>query len=59
MQTSPLPWDPVKDKQAVAETVVFLLSPMGRRITGHVLPVDGGAAIMGGPLMDFEKTASA
>jgi enoyl ACP reductase len=57
MQTSPLPWDPMADKQAVAETVVFLLSPHARRITGHTLPVDGGAAIMGGPMMEHERHA--
>lgn len=55
-QTSPLPWDPENDRHAVADSVLFLLGPYARRITGHVLPVDGGAAIMGGPLMDHERS---
>ena len=53
--SSPLPWDPVKDKQAVADAVVFLLGPKARRITGQVLAVDGGASIVGGSLLAFEK----
>ncbi len=55
--SSPLPWDPQKDKQAVADAVTFLLGPRSSKITGQVLTVDGGASIMGGVLLDHERSA--
>jgi enoyl ACP reductase len=54
-ESSPLPWDTRKDKQAVADAVVFLLGPRSAKITGQVLVVDGGAGIAGGSLLDFER----
>ncbi len=51
---SPLPWDPLTDKQAVAEVVEFLLDGASRKITGQILVVDGGASIVGGELLPEE-----
>jgi enoyl-[acyl-carrier protein] reductase I len=52
---SPLPWDPTTAKADVAKAAVFLVGPGAARITGQVLYVDGGASVIGGELMPFEK----
>jgi len=52
---SPLAWDPVEDRRAVAEAAVFLLGPHAKKITGQVLFVDGGASIIGGALLPHER----
>jgi len=54
-QSSPLPWDTTRDKQAVANAVAFLLGPYSGKITGHTLVVDGGASIIAGQLHPFER----
>jgi len=54
-QTSPIPWDAERDRDCVADAVLFLLGPHARKITGQILTVDGGASIMGGQLMPFER----
>jgi enoyl-[acyl-carrier protein] reductase I len=55
---SPLPWDPVVDKQAVADAVVFLVGKYSKKISGQVLYCDGGASVVGGPLLAHERAAS-
>ena len=52
---SPLPWDPLEDKLAVAHAAAFLLGPYADKITGQVLYVDGGASIVGGSLLPQER----
>ncbi len=52
---SPLKWDAIGDKVEVAHAVVFLLGPWSRKITGQILHVDGGASIVGGDLLPFER----
>lgn len=52
---SPLPWDVVKDKQEVANSVVFLLGRYSKKITGQTIYVDGGATSVGGILLPHEK----
>ncbi len=52
---SPLPWDVERDKEQVAHAVLFLLGPYARKITGQVLSVDGGASVVAGQLMPFER----
>ena len=56
-KASPLPWDPVNDKTEVAQSVLFLLGPHSRKITGQILHVDGGVSAVGGDLLSHEKHA--
>ena len=46
---APLGWD-TSDPGPVADAVLFLLSDLGRGITGEILHVDGGFHAMGAPL---------
>jgi meromycolic acid enoyl-[acyl-carrier-protein] reductase len=48
-EQAPLGWD-TGDAEAVADTVLFLLSDLSRRITGEIVHVDGGFHAMGAPL---------
>lgn len=48
---SPIEWDP-HDATPVADAACFLLSDLGRSITGEVLHVDGGYHAMAAPVRD-------
>jgi enoyl-[acyl-carrier protein] reductase I len=48
-EQAPLGWD-TSDAAAVADTVLFLMSDLSRRITGEIVHVDGGFHAMGAPL---------
>jgi enoyl-[acyl-carrier protein] reductase I len=52
---SPLPWDIHGEKDEVANAAVFLLGPYSKKITGQVIHVDGGASIVGGEMLPFER----
>jgi enoyl-[acyl-carrier protein] reductase I len=52
---SALPWDTINDKDEVAHAVLFLLGPYSKKISGQVLYVDGGASVIGGELLPFER----
>lgn len=54
-ECSPLPWDLYEDKAAVADAAIFLMSKYARKITGQTIYVDGGASIVGGRMMDYER----
>jgi enoyl-[acyl-carrier-protein] reductase (NADH) len=56
-KVSPLPWDIINDKTEVAHLAAFLLGPYSKKITGQVIHVDGGASIVGGDLLPFERPA--
>ena len=49
VEQAPLGWD-TSDAAAVADTVLFLLSDLSRRVTGEIVHVDGGFHAMGAPL---------
>ncbi|MDA0990220.1 MAG: SDR family oxidoreductase [Verrucomicrobia bacterium] len=53
--SSPIPWDPIADKQAVANAVTYLVGPYSQKITGQVLKVDGGASVIGGTMLEHER----
>jgi enoyl-[acyl-carrier protein] reductase I len=46
---APLGWD-TKDASPVADTCLWLLSPLSRGITGEIVHVDGGFHALGAPL---------
>jgi enoyl ACP reductase len=54
---APLGWD-TADPGPVADTICFLLSDMGRAITGEILHVDGGFHAMGTALAPAGETAT-
>ncbi len=54
-KASPLPWDVHAEKEEVAHAVAFLLGPYSKKITGQVLHVDGGASVVGGEMLPFER----
>jgi meromycolic acid enoyl-[acyl-carrier-protein] reductase len=39
---SPIGWDSTEDRKAVADSALYLLSDLSRRVTGELLHVDGG-----------------
>jgi enoyl-[acyl-carrier protein] reductase I len=41
-ERAPLGWDSVEDRLAVADTALWLLSDLSRKVTGEVIYVDGG-----------------
>ena len=54
---APLGWD-VTDPVPVAETALFLLSDLSRRITGEILHVDGGYHAMGAPVGNGQRVGA-
>ena len=54
-KVSPLPWDTVNDKSEVANSVLFMLGPYSKKITGQIIHVDGGASSVGGDLLSHER----
>jgi len=54
-KSSPLNWDPKQAQPEVAGAVAFLLGPYSKQITGQTLYVDGGASIIGGELLPYER----
>jgi meromycolic acid enoyl-[acyl-carrier-protein] reductase len=55
-EQAPLGWD-VGDPGPVADAVCFLLSDLGRAITGQVVRVDGGYSALGAPVVRDEVPA--
>ena len=53
---APIGWDSVEDRHAVADSAVYLLSDLARRVTGEVLYVDGGYHAMGMRFREFGTT---
>jgi enoyl ACP reductase len=54
-KSSPLPWDVYAEKEEVANAAAFLLGPYSKKITGQVIHVDGGASVVGGEMLPFER----